>query len=297
MFYSHKDGLHLRRWLLQLFTMISAAAALTDASAECRQDSRVLAMSLAQTSGFSMTSGVRFTRAGAFLTAGCLTQAKAELDLADTALVGEGLGESDFRNRKRNQEALRIYADALQMLEDGKRQSAVDVLLKLLETSRSTDVMWRTVITLGDLLVTQSQSGEWESLLEHLNQLGADGTKFWQVDLYKRLKEVRDGRGTVAIEALTDELSQNLHTQRSLTLKVVLAEVLVADGRYANARLHCSFIESDVAKGLFDLELRLRYLKKCAAAWKNPISAQNNKQTERAVRVFDAAVRKFEEAI
>lgn len=293
--HSQMDGLRMRHWLLHLLSVVSVAAASIDASAACRQDSRTLALVLGQTSGLPMTSGVRFTRAGAYLNAGCLTKAKIELDRADSALSSKEPAESDFRTRKRAQEALRAYADALQMLEDGKRQAAVDALFKLLDSSRSGDVMWRTTITLGDLLSTQSKADEWERFSQSLNQLGAGEARFWQVDLYKRLKEVRDGKSAVAIGILAEELSQDLPAQRGLALKVVLTEVLLADGRYANARMHCSFIESDVAEGLLDIELRLRYLRTCSAAWRKPVSGQNNEQAARALRVFDATIRKFEE--
>ena len=265
--------------------------------AACRSESRVLAMNLGQTARSPMNSGIRFTRAGYYLDAGCLRQARAELDLSNAALSREGLDKSDMRTRQRAQDALRSYVDALQLLEDGRRQAAVEKMLGLLDTSRSTDVMWKVTTKLGDLLVLQSTPEEWERFSQSLNQLNSSEAKFWQVDLFRRLKDVRDGRGQSAISALGEELSQELPIQRSLSLKVILAEVLVADGRYANARVQCSFVDEDVGEGLLDIELRLRYLRACSIAWNRAPAGADSEVSSRAQRIFDAAIAKFEDQL
>ena len=267
------------------------------ATAACRSGSRVLAQTLGLSSSGPMNSGARFFRASAYITAGCLREALVELDFSDTALNREGLSDSGFRLRKRNGEALRNYILALQRLDKGQRQAAVDQLLQLLETNRSTEVMWRTTMTLGDLLIVQSKPDEWERFMQHMSALAASDAKFWQADLFRRLKDVRDGKGQSAIAALGEELSSELSSQRHFSLQVVLVEVLVADGRHTNARVYCSWADAPIGEGLLDIEQRLRFLKACRAAWKASSSTKNTDVASRTSRVFDIAIGKFEDEL
>ena len=279
---------------LSVFLAVVGALVSSGAGAACRSESRMLAMNLSQTSQGPLMSGARFTRAGAYIAAGCLVRARGELDQADTALAREGLSESDTRTRRRAHDALRTYADALQLVEDGRRQAAVDLLLQIMDTSRATDVMWRVTMTLGDLLVAQSRPDEWERFSQSLDQLAKGQAKFWQVDVFRRLKEVRDGQGAASINAVLTELSEELPVQRSLTLQVLLAELLTADGRYSNARIQCVTIDSDVANGLLDTELRLRYLRTCASAWRHQGPNQPGDLPARTLKVYETAIKRFE---
>ncbi len=270
------------------------AAGTLNASAACRSTSKVLTWTLAQATGSSLNSGARFFRANAYIGAGCLDKALSELDLSDQALATEKFSQSDFLLRKRSSEALRAYVGALKLLEIGQRGAAVEQLFGLMDSSRSTDVMWRTTMTLGELLTEQSTARDWARFDESLGQLSSSEAKFWQVDLFRRLKEVRDGRANVALAALDTELRKELPAQRFLSLQAVVVDVLVADKRYLNARVYCNWTDEKVGEGLIDLEQRLRYLRACRTAWNEAPNGPND-VAGRAARVFDAAVRAFED--
>ena len=284
----------LRRHFLAFAACIAVGS--LNSSAACKNDSKVLARTLAQSTGSSLNSGARFFRASAYIAAGCFDKALSELDLSDQALASEKRSQSDFLVRKRSGEALRAYVGALKLLETGQRSAGVERLLGLMDSSRSTDVMWRTTMTLGELLTERSTAQEWARFDQSLAQLASSEAKFWQVDLFRRLKEVREGRAEVALAALDTEFRQELPTQRFLSLQAVVVDVLVADKRYLNARVYCSWTDDKVGEGLIDLEQRLRYLRACRTAWKAAPNGPND-VAGRAARVFDAAVKAFEEEL
>jgi hypothetical protein len=272
------------------------AAGTLNASAACRSASKVLARTLAQATGSSLNSGARFFRANAYIGAGCLDNALAELDLSDQALATEKFSQNDFLLRKRSSEALRAYVGALKLLESGQRSDAVEKLFELMDSSRSTDVMWRTTMTLGELLTERSTAQDWARFDESLALLSSSEAKFWQVDLFRRLKEVRDGRADAALAALDAELRKELPSQRFLSLQVVVVDVLVADKRYLNARVYCNWMDNEIGEELIDVEQRLRYLRACRTAW-NEAPSGSSGVAGRAARVFDAAVRAFEDEL
>ena len=275
-------------------TCCALAPSSSSAATTCRADSKALARTLAQSSGAILSSGVRYFRATAYIKAGCLDKALSELDSSDRALAAERPKPNNYQVRVRAGEALRSYIAAMKLLASEQRQAAVDQLLALMDSSRATDVMWLTMMALGELLSDKSSPEEWERFDQSLATLSSSEAKFWQVDLFRRLKEVRDGRAHSAIATLGDELSQDLPSHRHLSLQVVLLEVLVADRRFVNARVHCAWLDRPIGERLIDVDQRVRYLRACRTAW-HAAPSKGSDVAGRAVRVFDAAIRAFEE--
>ena len=235
-------------------------------------------------------------RAGAYVDAGCYQRARQELVVADTALESEGRGEDDRETRRAAHDGMRELTVVLEKLESGNKEDAKRRLFGLLDSNRATEVLWRSTNMLGWLLVESGNSTDWERFSKTLDVLASGQTpdsKFWQVDYFRRLADARQGRTRQAIDLVAAELSQPLPLQRHLALQVLLGELLLADKRYASARVFCSAKEGQVGEGLFDVQLRLRFLEMCLSAWKQKENSSPDAVSTPTVRVLGAAVQRL----
>ncbi|ANN68146.1 hypothetical protein BAU06_19230 [Bordetella bronchialis] len=260
----------------------------------CRPDSFALKQALGTSSIAPQNSSSRFFRASAYAAAGCLDKALAELDLSRAALKDEGADKPLFKTKERNTRALYSYIRALQRIDNGERQAAITELLDLLEQNRSTEVMWRTTMKLGELLGSAKEdSAAWDRFDSILATLTAESFESWQLDLFRGLNAIRLGKGAAAIDGINKRLSQDLPEYRHYSLQVVLIELLVADGRFENARVYCNWSGTSIGAYLIVLEQRFRYLKACRTAWGKAISLPGDRAS-RATRVFDEAILSIE---
>lgn len=259
--------------------------------AACDDASKFLAQRLATLENSTKNSGMYFTRAGYYLDAGCLDRAKDELKLADSALNNEKFSVDDKNVRRAAQAGLRTYIECMELLASGDALGARTRLLALLQQSYATDVMWRTTIALGELIVDAPEN-DWLKYSSYLDSL-ASGGDFWQVDFIRRQRQVSTGRISSAIATVLRDLDNDLPIQRHLALQVLLIELLLSDKQNASARIRCTQLDRTVGEELFDIQLRLRFLVACGSAWKQFNAVGGDPVASRNVRLFDAAVARF----
>jgi hypothetical protein len=274
--------------LVVAWTMACAAVA---SCQTCNLSSPVLVGKLQTPDYLTASSGWAFSQALAYLDAYCYREARQSLDKADAALIVEKTGSRDEKERRQfAQNGLRQYIDALDLFAQARRDEAKQKLFHLVDENRTSDVYFRSTLTLASWLAEEHDAREWGRIEPYLKELSGRGFEFWQTDFLIRNHQVTVGQGEAAIRELTVQLAGNLGVERKLALEILLSEIMFRTGHLLDAQVMTSLVEDEVGLKVLDISLRLRFLGLSANIWNSVAQAGGGPYAIKRAQTYSEAL-------
>lgn len=180
--------------------------------------------------------------------------------------------------------------DALELAKSGEPRLARDKVVALLKESMSMPVLERAPYVLADLL-DLAPDPEAASFLEEELRKAAQSS--WMATAFQVKRRLAEGRGAEALGWIEAELAGELNAVRRIELQVLLAYLLLAQKRLAEAQILVTRLDQEVGETILDPGLRVNFLGLAVQVWMERVRVGGDPTAHQKLAAYSAALRQL----
>jgi hypothetical protein len=188
------------------------------------------------------------------------------------------------------------FLDALILLDQGDLKLARSKLVQILKEDFHTSLLERVPFVLADILSRAPDPDAWTVLEESLRAMAHRGS--WQAKALLANRLLAEGHGAEAIAQTEAELAGELEAPKRIGLQILLAHLLFAQKRVAEAQILIKGLDDEVGETILDPDLRINFLLLAINVWGervrrggDPTAAQKLDAYAKALNQLDSAIK------